>query len=1407
MNGLRLLRHAGKNLFRQLRRCCLIGWVVLGAGMTWADETPYHYTQLLGPETDADGNFYLISRVYPKTSADSYDEVLQLLVGEADVTPQILNLELSNVPITSTDSIPIQITGKGPGTYDYTMVAVIYGTAGYYQTIDTWSVTVAEPPPVPSSVSVSPASTSSGNHTVSWSASSGATEYILEQKKGSGDWTEKYAGSGTSKALSGLTVGTYTYRVKACKTVGDSDVCSGYKTSSEASITAPPAPSGFTVPAAVVYGQPIPLSWNAVSGATSYTLIRHDLNNTNVSPQLIYGGTGTSHADSDTTNAYNFGGALPLGEYGYTLIVSTAVGTSAEASASTIVTVPPGKPSAITVPSSTNYSGSYTVSWSSVSSADQYQLEQQTGSGSWVNTYSGTATSKAFSGVAINSYTYRVRACRIEGDVTLCSDWRTSDALSVAKPATPGTFTVPASDNNGAYTVSWSASTGAAHYDLQRRTNGGSWSTILNNTTATSRAESGLGNASYDYRVRSCSGTGCSAYTAVKTTDVAITPGVPSSISSPTTSHSGAYTVSWGTASGSITKYDLNKRLNGGSWSSGYDGTATSKAFSGQAAGTHEYAVRACKTTGSYTSCSAWKYSGDTVVSAPATPAPNAPTSDNNGAYTVSWGSVTGATHYDLQRQTDGGSWSTIANDTTDTSRAESGLGNATYGYRVRACSAVGCSSYSAVDSTDVAITPGVPASIVTPGTQTHSSTHAISWGTASGSVTQYQLYRQIDGGSWGLQYTGTNTAYTTDSLDVGSYVYRVRACKTTGSYTSCSGYRTSGSSSVIPAVPGGFTVPANDNNGAYSVSWNTVSQATSYQLQRRTDGGSWSTLQDTTAASRAESGLGNASYDYRVRACSGTGCSAYTAVKTTDVAITPGVPSSISSPATSHSGAYTVSWGTASGSITKYDLNKRLNGGSWSSGYDGTATSKAFSGQAVGTHEYAVRACKTTGSYTSCSAWKYSGDTVVSAPATPAPNAPTSDNNGAYTVSWGSVTGATHYDLQRQTDGGSWSTIANDTTDTSRAESGLANATYGYRVRACSAVGCSSYSAVDSTDVAITPGAPASITTPGTSYSGDHTVSWGAASGSITTYDLNKRVNGGSWTSDYDGLNLSNAYTGLSAGTYEYQVRACKTTGSYTSCSAYVQTGVATVATPAVPGALDAPGSDNNGAYAVTWGSVTGAATYELQRRVNSGSWSTVQNTSATSASESGLGDGTYDYRVRACSAVGCSAYTATDSTVVQHPPGAPGAVTISGDGRDGAYIVTWGSASGAVDNYVLEEQLGSGSWAQVYSGSNLSASYVGKAVGNYTYRAKACNTAGCSSETATVSVTVEAGQPPAAAPAIHVEDTPSKTSAEVLETDSVGTTAGSFRVDESGSATYNIPIATAAGTAGVAPQLSLNY
>lgn len=46
-----------------------------------------------------------------------------------------------------------------------------------------------------------------------------------------------------------------------------------------------------------------------------------------------------------------------------------------------------------------------------------------------------------------------------------------------------------------------------------------------------------------------------------------------------------------------------------------------------------------------------------------------------------------------------------------------------------------------------------------------------------------------------------------------------------------------------------------------------------------------------------------------------------------------------------------------------------------------------------------------------------------------------------------------------------------------------------------------------------------------------------------------------------------------------------------------------------------------------------------------------------------------------------------------------------------------------------------------------------------------------------------------------------------EIAETDATGATTGEFRVSETGAATYRIPIALAAGTAGVAPELAIVY
>ena len=147
------------------------------------------------------------------------------------------------------------------------------------------------------------------------------------------------------------------------------------------------------------------------------------------------------------------------------------------------------------------------------------------------------------------------------------------------------------------------------------------------------------------------------------------------------------------------------------------------------------------------------------------------------------------------------------------------------------------------------------------------------------------------------------------------------------------------------------------------------------------------------------------------------------------------------------------------------------------------------------------------------------------------------------------------------------------------------------------------------------------------------------------------------------------------------------------------------------------------------------------------------------------------------------------------------------------GDYTVAWSNSRGR--GYTLQEQPSGGAWSDIVYSVGSSWDISGQQAGTYLYRLKrqslrcsgwpepVCQSTITYSET--VSVTVEEGAapppPPPPPPTTGVDPGAS------IESDQIGTTVGDFRVDESGSATYEIPILVAAGTAGVAPRISLKY
>jgi len=257
--------------------------------------------------------------------------------------------------------------------------------------------------------------------------------------------------------------------------------------------------------------------------------------------------------------------------------------------------------------------------------------------------------------------------------------------------------------NNGSYTISWSAPSGTKNYKWQERKNSGSWSSeTTTGDGVTSLQRSGKTSATWWYRTKACNPNGCSAYSAAKSVIVAVKPGVPSSISIDPDPSTGDVTVTWGSASGSVTKYDFDyKKSTVSTWTNGYDGTNLSKALSGLAQGTWNYRVRACKTLSTYTSCSGWR-TGTSTIYIPPEFNLSSPVDNVTGSYTVTWDPISG-TALELQERGDGGTWTTVYTGEDDYFPI-SGRDNGTYNYRI----AMG-TVYSPISTTEVQM-PDPPA-------------------------------------------------------------------------------------------------------------------------------------------------------------------------------------------------------------------------------------------------------------------------------------------------------------------------------------------------------------------------------------------------------------------------------------------------------------------------------------------------------------------------------------------------------------------------------------------------------------------------------------------------------------------------------------------------------------------------
>lgn len=485
-----------------------------------------------------------------------------------------------------------------------------------------------------------------GKVTVSWGAVAVANSYNVYYGRSAGVTAatgSKLANAISPQAVANLTNGMpYFFVVTAVNSGGESAL------SNEASaIPMPPVPAQPTGIAVSGGNGSATVSWNAVSGATSYN---------------VYYGTsaGVTPANGNKLAA----AASPQAITGLTngtsyYFVVTAVNASGEGAVSdekSAVPVPPapGKPTGIAAAAGDS---SVTVSWTAVSGATSYNIYYGTSAG--VTTSNGSKLTGATSPQAVTgltngtTYYFVVSAVNAGGEGVLSSEKSATPAAAATPPASP--TGVAASGGDGAATVSWSAVAGATSYNLYYGTSAGVTAAngIKVANAVSPQTVSNLNNGTaYYFVVSAVNANGESALSSEKSA-------TPAAVVLPPTNPSGIVasggdsqvTVSWTAVSGA-SSYNIYYRTSSGVTAA--NGTKFANAVSPQAvtgltnSTTYFFVVTAVNAGGESGVSSEKSATPSATVQAPGSPNGRAVSATVPGQMTVSWNAVSGATSYNV---------------------------------------------------------------------------------------------------------------------------------------------------------------------------------------------------------------------------------------------------------------------------------------------------------------------------------------------------------------------------------------------------------------------------------------------------------------------------------------------------------------------------------------------------------------------------------------------------------------------------------------------------------------------------------------------------------------------------------------------------------------------------------------
>ena len=525
-------------------------------------------------------------------------------------------------------------------------------------------------------------SAASGKPQLTWRAVYGATSYRIYR---STSRVSGYSLLGTTTATSYTNTGakagtTYYYRVKACNDTGLSPY-SNIVSGQVKSVTPKPSAPVVKIGHSATSGKPM-LTWNAVSGATSYKVYRATSQNGTYS--LLGTVTATSYtntgAKAGTTYYYRVKACNDAGLSPYSNIVSGQVKTATPKPAAPVVRI-----------GHSATSGKPMLTWNAVSGATSYKVYRAT---SQNGTYSllGTVTVTSYTNTGAKAgvtYYYKVTAVNDSGESAFSNIVSGQSKAVTPKPSAP-VVKIGHSASSGKPMLTWNAVSGATSYKVYRATSQKGTYSLLGTVTATSYTNTGAkAGTTYYYKVKAVNSAGESAYSNTVSGRATVT-----TLTMGHSSTSGKPQLTWKAVSGAASYKVYRATAKNGAYTVINTTKALTYTNTGAALGTtYYYKVEALSAAGKSMGFSA-------IVEGKVAPVLAVGYSSVSGKPQLTWKAVPGATEYQVYRSTQQNSGYKKINTTTSTSYVNTGAkAGTTYYYRIVAVKGTAASDFSNIVS------------------------------------------------------------------------------------------------------------------------------------------------------------------------------------------------------------------------------------------------------------------------------------------------------------------------------------------------------------------------------------------------------------------------------------------------------------------------------------------------------------------------------------------------------------------------------------------------------------------------------------------------------------------------------------------------------------------------------------